>query len=494
MSNFVLAEAGLNSWKRFYQWLSTALSEVSPLILILSTAVVVAVLSWIFCRAATRRYRRETDQRLASMVTQFVDERAKSETILLDLDLGVIAYGRDGVLINANPAARKMLASRPIPEKFNAFISEYGRENGMQAALLLGSEKLSGTVLIQDRVIRLRVKLSHFIDDRASSFLVVLTDITEQENEEKQRKEFVANVSHELKTPLTTIKTYSESLLDWGLSEKNSDGIRKDIWRIHDDSLRMERLVEDLLLLSSIDSKGIRVRMEILDFAFLARQAVDRLQHQAQEKNIALSCITLSKIPPVFADRTAMERVLTNLVGNAIKYTDRNGQVKVYLSFLIDDVYAKVSDTGFGIEKDHMPRIFNRFYRVDMTGSRMYGGTGLGLSIAKELVELHNGKINVSSVLGKGTEFTVMIPAARKVFHDALESFRTGTSPVGSMHRSAVQELQQAARDFGFPAVQLGELTTDDTDALLSHVLARDDRTELVEKENVPEKEEQETQ
>ncbi len=214
MSNFVLAEAGLDSWKRFYQWLSTALSEVSPLILILSTAVVVAVLSWIFCRAATRRYRRETDQRLASMVTQFVDERAKSETILLDLDLGVIAYGRDGVLINANPAARKMLASRPIPEKFNAFISEYGRENGMQAALLLGSEKLSGTVLIQDRVIRLRVKLSHFIDDRASSFLVVLTDITEQENEEKQRKEFVANVSHELKTPLTTIKTYSESLLD----------------------------------------------------------------------------------------------------------------------------------------------------------------------------------------------------------------------------------------------------------------------------------------
>ena len=106
MSNFVLAEAGLDSWKRFYQWLSTALSEVSPLILILSTAVVVAVLSWIFCRAATRRYRRETDQRLASMVTQFVDERAKSETILLDLDLGVIAYGRDGVLINANPADR----------------------------------------------------------------------------------------------------------------------------------------------------------------------------------------------------------------------------------------------------------------------------------------------------------------------------------------------------------------------------------------------------
>jgi signal transduction histidine kinase len=491
MSSFIPVAAGSDSLNRLHQWLSTALAEVSPLILILSTAVVVAILSWIVCWAVTRRYRRKTDQRLASIVAQFVDERAKSETILLDLDLGVIAYGRDGVLINANPAARKMLAARPIPEKFNAFISEYGQENGMQAALLLGSETLSGTVLVQDRVIRLRVKLSHFIDDRASSFLVVLTDITEQESEEKQRKEFVANVSHELKTPLTIIKTYSESLLDWGLSEKSPEGIRKDIWRIHDDSLRMERLVEDLLLLSSIDSKGIRVRMEILDFAFLVRQAVDRLQHQAQEKNIELSCTTLSKIPPVFADRTAMERVLTNLVGNAIKYTDRNGQVKVYLSFLIDDVYVKVSDTGFGIEKDHMPRIFNRFYRVDMTGSRMYGGTGLGLSIAKELVELHNGKINVSSILGKGTEFTVMVPAARKVFRDALESFRTVNPTVVSMHRSAAQELQQAAGDLGFTAVQLGELTADDADALLSHVLARDDHTGPVEKENVPKEDEQ---
>ena len=186
-----------------------------------------------------------------------------------------------------------------------------------------------------------------------------------------------------------------------------------------------------------------------------------------------------------------MERVLTNLVGNAIKYTDRNGQVKVYLSFLIDDVYVKVSDTGFGIEKDHMPRIFNRFYRVDMTGSRMYGGTGLDLSIAKELVELHKGKINVSSILGKGTEFTVMVPAARKVFRDALESFRAGNPTVGSMHRSAAQELQQAAGDLGFTAVQLGELTADDADALLSHVLARDDHTGPVEKENVPKEDEQ---
>ncbi len=111
---------------------------------------------------------------------------------------------------------------------------------------------------------------------------------------------------------MTTIKTYSESLLEWGLAEKNGDAVRKDIWRIHDDALRMERLVEDLLLLSSIDSRGIRVRLELLDFTQVVRQVVDRMQHQAQDKSIDMSCYTLTRIPLVFVDRTAMERVITN--------------------------------------------------------------------------------------------------------------------------------------------------------------------------------------
>ena len=139
--------------------------------------------------------------------------------------------------------------------------------------------------------------------------------------------------------------------------------MRKDIWRIHDDALRMERLVEDLLLLSSIDSRGIRVRLELLDFTQVVRQVVDRMQHQAQDKAIDMSCYTLTRIPLVFVDRTAMERVITNLVSNAIKYTEKGGSVKVYISYLVDDVYVKVSDTGFGIDKEHLPRIFNRFYR-----------------------------------------------------------------------------------------------------------------------------------
>jgi two-component system, OmpR family, phosphate regulon sensor histidine kinase PhoR len=470
----VQISSALEWLQRQQEWLSRQLATVNPLLLVLIAIAATAVFMVLYGRFANRRYRKRKDQEMSTIVNQFVDERTKSEAILADLDVGVLAYGSDGILINGNPAARKMLSPKPLPENLKVFLDQYGQENGIQAAILLGSESISGKILIADRIFRVRLKESRFDEGRRAGTLAVLQDITDQEGEEKQRKEFVANVSHELKTPLTTIKTYSESLLDWGLAEKTSDAIRKDVWRIHDDSLRMERLVEDLLLLSSIDSKGIRVRMELLDFTFLVRQAVDRLQHQAQEKQLDMTCYTLSRIPSLYVDRTAMERVITNLVGNAIKYTDRGGEIKVYLSFLVDDVCIKVADTGFGIDKEHLPRIFNRFYRVDMTGSRMFGGTGLGLSIAKELVELHSGKISVNSTLGKGTEFTVMIPTARKVFHDTLQGFLVGSPLTDAMHVSAAAELLQMAVDLELVESQLAELSEKDADTLLDRALERD--------------------
>jgi len=476
-----LAQANHMNLTQIGTWLQDKLSAVHPLVMILLTMLLTGLALAFFCRGANRRYSRRKDRELSSMVSQFMDERTKSEAILADLDVGVLAYSSDGALINVNPAARKMLAAQEVPENLKSFLDLYGQENGIQAAILLGSNSITGKIQLADRILRIRLKESRFDEGRRAGELVVLQDITDQEGEEKQRKEFVANVSHELKTPLTTIKTYSESLLDWGLAEKSAEAIRKDVWRIHDDSLRMERLVEDLLLLSSIDSKGIRVRMESLDFVFLVRQAVERLQHQAQDKQLEMTCYTLSRVPSVFADRTALERVITNLVGNAIKYTDRGGSIKIYISYLIDDVCVKVADTGFGIDKEHMPRIFNRFYRVDMTGSRMYGGTGLGLSIAKELVELHDGKISVASTLGKGTEFTVMIPTARKVFLDTLEGYAVNNPINDSMHRAAAAELQQLAADLGLDGSQMNQMSQKERDELLARALERDELPNLAE-------------
>lgn len=450
--------------------LDNILATIPPLLLIAAALVFTAALAAVFCSLSGRRFRKRRDSEIASMVSQFIEERGKSETILADLDLGVIAYSSDGTLININPAARKMLSPRTIPERFTEFIDHFGHDNGIQAALLLGSESISGKVQVKERTLRLRLKASRLGEDRLAGSLVVIQDITDQESEEKQRKEFVANVSHELKTPLTTIKTYTESLLDWGLNEKNIDAVRKDVWRIHDDALRMERLVEDLLLLSSIDSRGIRTRMEMLDFAFLVRQVVERLQPQAQEKGINMTCFTLSRFPVVYVDRTSMERVITNLVCNAIKYTDKGGEIKIYISYLIDDIFIKIADTGFGIDKEHLPHIFNRFYRVDMTGSRMYGGTGLGLSIARELIDLHDGKITVNSVLGKGTEFTLIIPIARKVFQDTLKSFLEDNQLTDALHYSAAADLLQQATEMGLVDKSLEELDEKNTQLLLNTI------------------------
>ena len=461
-------------WDGLQKILIGSLAALDPWVLITGTAVFIGLLFVVYCRFANLRYRKRKDNEIASIVSQFVDERSKSEAILAELDVGVLAFSSDGMLINVNPAARKMLAPRAIPDNFKSFLDQYGHDNGLRAALLLGSESISGKVQLNQKVLRIRLKETQFDQDRRAGSLAVIQDITDQEHEEKQRKEFVANVSHELKTPLTTIKTYSESLLEWGLAEKDQAAVRKDIWRIHDDALRMERLVEDLLLLSSIDSRGIRVRMELLDFSRLVRQGVERLQHQAKEKDLNMTCFTLSRFPMVYVDRTAMERVITNLVSNAIKYTERGGDIKVYISYLVDDIYVKVSDTGFGIEKEHLPRIFNRFYRVDMTGSRMFGGTGLGLSIAKELVDLHGGRIDVHSVLGKGTDFTVMIPIARKVFSDTLEQIDDQNSSTAPLYRLAADELLTQARELDLIKSQLSELTTANSEFLLDKILGQD--------------------
>ncbi len=454
-----------------WQSIAVSLQFIHPIVLIAAAIVLTLLVQTVVFMLMTRHRARANNREISTYVRQFVEERSKSEAILADLDIGVLAYASDGQLINTNPAAKAILYPQGIPSSLNEFTERYGQTNGLQAALLLGREDIAVQVTIEDRILRVRLKESRFDEGRRAGTIVVLQEITDQERLEKQRKEFVANVSHELKTPLTTIKTYSESLLDWGLEEKNLDAVRKDITRIHDDAIRMERLVADLLLLSSIDSKGIRVRMEQQDLAGLVRLTVDRLMHQAQEKNITLESFAITNIPPIYADRSSIERILVNLISNAIKYTDKGGSVKVYIGHLIDDVYVKVVDTGFGIEKEHLPHIFNRFYRVDMTGSRMFGGTGLGLSIARELSELHGGQIAVDSTLGKGTEFSVIIPSARKVFRDTLTAIHDGVNSFDLLHQSAAGDLEVAAHDFIPEQHTLDILNQEECDKLLGRVL-----------------------
>ncbi|NCB00093.1 MAG: hypothetical protein EOM08_09765 [Clostridia bacterium] len=453
-----------------WQIVTDSLHQIHPILLILSVIGLTLLVQGLVIFLATRHRRKVNNRTISSYVQQFVEERSKSEAILADLDIGVIAYSFDGQMINANPAARAMFQPQGIPDRLDEFFERYGQSNGLQAARLLGRDDIVVQVVLVDKILRVRLKESRFEEGRKAGNLVIVQEITEQERLEKQRKEFVANVSHELKTPLTTIKTYSESLLDWGLDEKNDEGIRKDVRRIHDDAIRMEHLVADLLLLSSIDSKGIRVRMEQQDLATMVRQTVDRLMHQAQDKSIVLESFAVTTIPPIYADRSSVERILVNLISNAIKYTDKGGSVKVYIGHLIDDVYVKVVDTGFGIEKEHLPHIFSRFYRVDMTGSRMFGGTGLGLSIARELAELHGGKITVDSTLGKGTEFSVILPSAQKIYRDTLTAIHDGLSNQSLINQSAMLDLEDCAHDCFDPEKDLESLDAEQRELLLNRL------------------------
>ncbi len=412
--------------------------------------------------------RRRSVREIGQRVEQHAEERVKAEAIISDLDIGLIAYGRDGRLTLANPAASELLGLTTAVPDLDRFMTEYGEANGLRTRFILGRGDASATLVLGDRILNVTVAEDRSQTQGRIATIVTLQDITFFEQQEQQRKEFVANVSHELKTPLTTMITYSESLLDWGLEEKSNEAVRKDISRIHDDACRMERLVTDLLLLSSIDSRKMPSRMEPLDLVPLLQQTVDRMQIQAQEKDIDLQYDSMGASPAIYGDRGSFERIIQNILSNAIKYTDRGGRVDVYSGQLDDQAYIKVSDNGFGIERKHLPKIFDRFYRVDATGSRQHGGTGLGLAIVRELLVMHHGSIDVSSTLGKGTTMTVMLPLARTLYRSALGDLDQGLLPDDALGLAIGSEIIVDARERGWDIEQLTDLSRDQIATLLS--------------------------
>lgn len=462
--------------------------HIGLILIVLAVGLLIgSVWGVIYSRFKAKYFSSEAERRIKNIVADFKREKDTSETILRELQVGVLAYGADGRLITGNPSANALLGVRDIPQTMQGFLNRYGKDNGISLALMLQTNNVTGNVTVKDRTVRLRITRAQLSMYRKTSWIVIIQDITEQEREDKQRKEFVANVSHELKTPLTTISAYSETLLDWGLEGKSIQELRNDIARIHDDAERMDHLVQNLLLLSSIDSRGIRPNMIQYDVVSIMRQVVSRMQIQAQEKNINLISSVLSIVPPVFGDPTAIDRVLTNLISNAIKYTDQNGRVNVSVQKTDNYISIKVVDNGMGVAKDNLPRLFDRFYRVDSTGSRKYGGTGLGLSIAKELTELQGGTISVSSALGKGSEFVVTIPKAETTYRETLAAILSDSPRSELLYDNARQYLIKAAEEIDLPVFELSKITGEQTEELLSYLLmVTDDGADSVVPHSVP--------
>jgi two-component system phosphate regulon sensor histidine kinase PhoR len=238
---------------------------------------------------------------------------------------------------------------------------------------------------------------------KSDGVVVVLHDVTDNKKLEKIRQDFVANASHELRTPVSTIKGYAETLLSGALEDK--ENARDFVEIIHNDANRLERLINDLLDLAKIESGKMKISLAPCDLLVVIDRAVKSFSKVVKDSGLTLSQSVPPQLPVVLADETGITQVLWNLLENAIKYNKPGGSIHISAKANGEFVELEVSDTGIGIPAEDIPRIFERFYRVDKARSQQLGGTGLGLAIVKHLIQAHHGEVSVNSELGSGSAF-----------------------------------------------------------------------------------------
>ena len=346
----------------------------------------------------------ELKEKLSEVSTQ----KNQIETILLHMTDGIIAFNRQGEVILINPAAKKFLSIRPEDQTFDQIFKKYDTNINMEKIIYL--ENWTSTeqrFQVEERYVN--VFFAPFKNDteRPDGVIAVIQDITEHVKLDNMQKELVADVSHELKTPITSIMGYADTLLE---GEYDKETQEKFLNVIASEARRMAKLVTDLLTLSRYDSNKKRIQKESFDLGELVKKCQDKLAIEIKKKNHTVNCFVTADVPPVYADKYDIERVILNILTNSIKYTKDGGEIKIYVGFVYNDAYIKIFDNGIGIPEEDLSRIFERFYRVDKARTREMGGTGLGLSIAKEILDKNGGSIDIKSVVGQGTEVVIRIP------------------------------------------------------------------------------------
>lgn len=343
-------------------------------------------------------------------------QKKQIETILLHMNDGILAFNIEGKIIHKNKAADKLLDLTGDEKNFQDVFDKIDSNINLEKIIYL--ENWTSTqerVSVGEKTLNLFFAGFEGEEGRPEGAIVVIQDITEHIKLDTMRTEFVADVSHELKTPITSILGYSDILLE---DECDEETTKKFLKQISTQGKRMAELVSDLLTLSRYDADMINNRKEEFDLAEVVKATYDSLSFEIDKKNQKAECFVTADVPHVIADKAGIERVVTNILTNAIKYTPENGEIKIYVGFVYNDAYIKVIDNGIGIPEEDIEKVFERFYRVDKARSREMGGTGLGLSIAKEILEKNNSKINIKSELGKGTEVVIRIPTKREEKED----------------------------------------------------------------------------
>jgi two-component system phosphate regulon sensor histidine kinase PhoR len=361
--------------------------------------------------AALNRLASRVEEQLAAAAA----ERDHLQAILAGMSEGVLVTGPDGRAGLANPAFRRLfgftgeiIGRTPLEISRQPVLDRLVRDTAARGE--------AGTATIElDSPERRTIALTSAPLSAGRGVVVVARDVSPLIRLAEMRRDFVANVSHELKTPLAAIRGYAETLHDGALADPATSP--RFVERILSQCRRLQALLDDLLTLSRLEGVREPAEREPVDLGELARRTLEIVASSARERGVALE-IAAGSIPPLLGSADGLERLLLNLLDNAVKYNRPGGRVTVRLAQRGGEAAIEVADTGIGIPPDSLPRLFERFYRVDKSRSRDEGGTGLGLAIVKHVAQTHGGRVEVESEPGKGTTFRVILPLAPPAARD----------------------------------------------------------------------------
>ncbi|MBA3029785.1 MAG: HAMP domain-containing protein [Desulfobacteraceae bacterium] len=359
----------------------------------------------------------EMAKELEKRIHTIIHQKNELETVLASMVEGVMAIDPAERVLSMNASAAKMFELDP-EESCGRNIQELIRNSAFQKFIikaLVNLEILQEDITFyagEERILSVRNSPLHDPGNHVTGTLVVIDDVTKLRRLENMRKDFVANASHEIRTPLTTIKGFVETLYhDPSIEPDQSKRFLEIILRHVD---RLNAIIEDLLSLSKIEreKENEEIAFSKDDVVDILHTAITICQGKADEKNIHID-FHASEVLPALMDKTLLEQALVNILDNAVNYSHENSTIEVEAEGVEADIMIRIRDHGIGIPKEHLPRLFERFYRVDKARSRKLGGTGLGLAIVKHIMEAHKGTVSAVSTPGKGSEFTLQFPRTR---------------------------------------------------------------------------------
>jgi len=353
-------------------------------------------------------------EKLNSRINEQARQHSELEAILLSMIEGVIALDCDERVLKVNRAARMILNIKVLKVKGKSIL-ELVRNRELESFVLKADESdisIEKDIVIKmgsDKILNIRSSALRDSEERRIGTLIILNDVTKLRKLDQIKQDFVANVSHELKTPMTSIKGFVETLISMPDIDKDENDRFLNV--IEKNANRLISIVEDLLNLSKIEEidKENNLDYTVTDINEIITSVIDALKIKADDKNIQVIYLKKKNFE-VFADSQLLEQAVLNLLDNALKYSEEKTEITISVNNEERDIMIKVMDQGAGIEQEHHERLFERFYRVDKGRSRKLGGTGLGLAIVKHICKAHGGNVSVVSSPGKGSEFTLIIP------------------------------------------------------------------------------------